>query len=57
MENRLIRLAQAFYTQCEAPSDEDWETVFTMLVHHQHKQLIEFLKSAGITELNDGEQI
>jgi len=49
-QRKLVRLAGRFYSEAEAPSEEDMETVFFALVQHDVKRLEEFVRSFGITE-------
>ena len=44
----LFQLATRFYTQFESPSEDDMETVFIHLIHHEITQLEDFLTSANI---------
>jgi hypothetical protein len=44
----LFQLATRFYTQAESPSEDNMETVFLHLIHHETTMLEDFLRSAGV---------
>jgi hypothetical protein len=44
----LYQLATRFYSAAESPSEEDMETVFLFLIHHDVTPLEDFLRSFGI---------
>jgi len=48
-QQTLLHYAQRFYTECEAPSDDDWESVFTYLITGDLEALMKFVEGPPVT--------
>jgi hypothetical protein len=44
---RLLILAMQFWQEVEAPSDDDIETLFSLLINHRLAALEEFVTNTG----------
>lgn len=50
--DRLVHLAMRFWTNCEAPSDDDWETIFTFLSKGEVEKFEAWMKESNIDTEN-----